>query len=161
MSWPDYSSCGSSLILHLSVLLQSWCPKCGIIGSGSTLEHAMTLRSAASTGTSQWNCTRKGYFNISLVQMCFPNLKGFFRTQGQKYGGLYVALKNGHSFCTHSLSAVRCYQQTTICTMEGTGFGVRNEGRRLPNNQSKFALFKSVHSGKCLLFYTMQQHEGT
>lgn len=56
--------------------------------------------------------------------------------------------KNGHSFRAHFLSAVWCHQQTTVSAMEGAGFGVPNEGRCLPNNQSKFALFKSVQSGK-------------
>lgn len=66
-SWPEYWNCGSSLslpYLHLRVLLPSSCPKPGIIGSGSTWELATTPREAASTGTLQWNCTRKGYLNI-------------------------------------------------------------------------------------------------
>lgn len=66
MSWPGYSNCGTRLIrhhLHPRVLFQSSCPKFGIIGSGNTLELAMTPGKAASTGTLQWNCMRKGYLN--------------------------------------------------------------------------------------------------
>lgn len=94
------------------------------------------------------------FFRLKYASKICPQKKDF-KAEGQKFGGFYVALKDDNSFCTDS--AVWCHQQTTICAMEGTGFGVRNEGRCLPNNQSKFALFASVQSGKCLFFYTMQR----
>ena len=101
MSWPGYSSCGCSLSLHCL----SQCPKPGIIGSGSTSEHVTTPRWAASIGTLQWNCTKKGYLNTwciflwMLIKMSFSNLPKFLK----KYGYLEVAKRDEHSFCSDYL----------------------------------------------------------
>lgn len=89
------------------------------------------------------------HFPLFVDYTVLPKFVQFF-FKAKKFGGLSCMLRRRMDifFCAHCSSAVWRHQQTTVCAMEGAWFGVRNEGRCVPNNQSKSALFKSVQSGK-------------
>lgn len=141
MSWSGSSRPGSSLSLHH----RSWCPKPGIIGSDSTWEDATTARAAPSTGILLWNCTKRA---------CVWILEHFLHLWLFSFAVLYLF--------SVLLSAGWCYQQARVCAMEGAGFGVRNAGGCLPNNQSHLDLIESVQSGNSISadpFYIIIWHQ--
>lgn len=159
MSWPGYSSRGCSLSLHHL----SWCPMPGIIGSGSTLEHATTPRAAVSTGTLPWNCTRKGYLKIWCtflclwITLCFPNLSNFFLRQ-KNLEACPVCCAEEWTFFSVLTVHLQCgvinKQQYVRWREHGLAFEMR-EGVYQITNPSLLSskVFSQVSS--CLFFYTV------